>query len=222
MYILLYSATQMGQCTSILLPSFCVLLTVVCSSARVLATLTTLLSFHAVATMLPHCRDVDSPRLNFFASSVMSEGKFLRFVLKVPQPYEFFEESEGGEKIIEVELMVFALDSDKVSTTFSPRACFSHPCRPSVDIEVVQIPIQSVGQSPYLETTLHWLQWQVLLHTRPTFEWYHSFVYTELTVWIVCRLKRSLREEMMGSTFCKREYPSSPRDGTFSLSAKCK
>ena len=59
----------------------------------------------------------------------------------------------------------------------------------SVDVEVIQIPIQSVGHSPNLEPTLYRLHWEVLLHARPTFEGYHSFVHTELGVGVVRRLE---------------------------------
>ena len=85
----LYSATHRAHSTVNLVPSFCRLCTEVLSDgvASVDITLTTLLSFQAVATKFPHWRKVDCPRLNLLASSLISLGYSFRLVRMVPHAY---------------------------------------------------------------------------------------------------------------------------------------
>ena len=92
-------------------PSFCVLLTIVVSVGveSVLATFTTLLSFHAQTLMLPDWRNTDSPRENFFASSLISEGKFFLLVRIVPQPYVPSVRSLSSKLIVKEQLVMIPL-----------------------------------------------------------------------------------------------------------------
>ena len=55
----------------------------------------------------------------------------------------------------------------------------------SIDLELLKVSIMAVIKGPNFDTSLHWLQWHVLLQGGATCELYHGFINGKFLVWVI-------------------------------------